>query len=74
MAKSYCYSCGEKSDYTVHKRVTSRKVRSMSVQYDEKYAVCNRCGKEIEIPGDLLAENESNFIGVFNGLRGCGLL
>ena len=73
MAKTLCCTCGKLTDYTIHSRVTSHEVDGKEIIFREKYATCNECGDEVNIPG-LDAENEREFESVCNGLKGCGLI
>ena len=58
--KAYCYECNAEEDYVCKTRKRIRKFRDREFEYEERYAICLKCGKEVTIEY-LIDENEKEF-------------
>lgn len=46
----FCIYCRKPQPYNIFTRKDSIEIRGIVVQYDELYAVCQVCGKEMYVP------------------------
>ena len=54
--KTSCLSCGENHSYTIKERKSNFLYDKYNIEYLERYAVCDNCGKEVW-NGDIDDEN-----------------
>ena len=50
MSDTYCDNCGKKVPIWIRERKTTIKYVTRIITYDEVYAVCQFCGKEVYDP------------------------
>lgn len=47
----FCTSCRKETSYTICKKIIQRVIKDKSYEFEISVAVCNECGKEMDIPG-----------------------
>lgn len=50
MDTRFCETCGDKTDYTVSYRPSSKTIRGISFTYTEEYANCGICSEPVYVP------------------------
>ena len=51
MKKVLCLNCGDYQPYTFQYRDKTVEYKGRKIVYGEKYATCNCCGEEVDVPG-----------------------
>lgn len=47
----FCTQCREETTYQLHKRIVPKVVKEKTYDFEIIVAVCDECGKEMDIPG-----------------------
>lgn len=55
----FCTSCRRKTSYRICKKSIRKVINDKSYEFEISVAVCNECGKEMDIPGLLDANMKS---------------
>ena len=49
----FCIECRRETEYTLCKKTVEKQIRGKEYQFTITTAICNKCGKEMSIPGLL---------------------
>lgn len=70
MKTAFCINCDEKNPYSINYRKVYVNILEKGIHYiyKEKYATCNKCGKEVYVPkiNDINVTNREK---AFNKVR-----
>ena len=50
MDTRFCEKCGDKTEYTVSYKQSSKTIRGVSFSYKEESAVCDACNEPVYVP------------------------
>lgn len=59
-----CWNCRKRVPYRIKARKDERIIKGVAYSFDEKYALCEKCGEEITVPG-LDDENERQIDNIY---------
>ena len=70
MKTAFCINCDEKTSYTVNYRKVYVNILEKGIHYiyNEKYAICNKCGEQVYVP-EINDTNAKNREKAFNKVR-----